>query len=75
MKRIAETLGYNESELELFEDDTENEANLQKELDKIETHSLFDSTTIASKDDDDSDYDELSMSLNVLFVHISHLSL
>ena len=44
----------------MFNDDTESEKARQKELDKIETHSFFDSTTIASKDDDESDYDELS---------------
>ncbi len=62
LKKIAENLGYNESELQLFDDDEDkdSEKERQRELDKIETHSLFDSTTIASKDDDESDYDELS---------------
>lgn len=48
--------------MQLFEDDKEAENKKQKELEKVETHSLFDSTTIASKDDEDSDYDELSKS-------------
>jgi hypothetical protein len=48
--------------LQVF-DDNSSDIQRQHELDKIETHSFFESTTIQSKDDEDSDYDELSESI------------